>query len=291
MGINRLFPFLFLEHVFIEDLHPKSVAIDMSCFIHKAKYANCSALAIDETGKDFLESLERYFLHFIAIGNCKIYMVFDGEVPDYKKEEHESRRMDFEDKKKKAKIMMSSTSLEERDKGKLLLVQTIETRTLTELIKKYFSKHESIVFVDADYEADTCLAQLSLFGSAEYLITEDSDLIVYGCSKIIFKLDSKGEAKLYRRETCYISYDSKGFYVKISINDFDNLVEFCVMCGCDYFEGFVGIGPVTALKICLSTKRLENYLETIKLKDIDRFLKFERAVNVFRRINNELIKS
>ena len=55
MGISRLFSFLALEPIFIEDLHPKSIGIDMSCFIHKAKYANCCSLAIDETGKDFLE--------------------------------------------------------------------------------------------------------------------------------------------------------------------------------------------------------------------------------------------
>lgn len=288
MGINRLFPFLFLEDVYIEDLHPKSIAIDMSCFIHKAKYANSCSLAIDETGKDFLELLEKYFLHFISINTCKIYMVFDGKVPDYKKEEHESRRIDFEEKKQRAMLLMKSTDLNEKHKGKLLLIQTMETRSLTELIKKYFSKYDSIVFVDAEYEADTCLARLSLFGNAEYIITEDSDLIVYGCSKILFKLDIKGTAKMFKRETCYILHDSKGFYVKISINDFDNLVEFCVMCGCDYFEGFSGVGPISALKICLSSKRLEKYLELAKERNGDNFSKFERAVEIFKSINKEL---
>lgn len=288
MGINRLFPFLFLEQIYIEDLHPRSIAIDISCFIHKVKYANSCSLAIDETGKDFLELLEKYFLHFLSLFTCKIYFVFDGKVPDYKKNEHDSRRIDFEEKRKRALTLLKSNDVSEKYNGRFLFVQTIETRTLTELIKAYFSKYDNVIYVDAEYEADTCLARLSLFGSAEIIITEDSDLIVYGCNKIIFKLNHKGEGKLFNRDTCYISYESKGFYVKISIIDFDNLIEFCVMCGCDYFEGFKGVGPVSSLKICLSSRRLEKYLELVSKNYPEEFKKFQNSVNIFRNVGISL---
>jgi len=44
----------------------------------------------------------------------------------------------------------------------------------------------------APYEADAQLAYLSRKGLVEAVITEDSDLIVYGCQKIIFKLENSG---------------------------------------------------------------------------------------------------
>jgi len=40
----------------------------------------------------------------------------------------------------------------------------------------------------APYEADAQLAYLSKCNIAQLIITEDSDLIVFGCEKILFKM-------------------------------------------------------------------------------------------------------
>ena len=40
----------------------------------------------------------------------------------------------------------------------------------------------------APYEADAQLAYLSKWNIAQLIITEDSDLIVFGCEKILFKM-------------------------------------------------------------------------------------------------------
>ena len=57
-----------------------------------------------------------------------------------------------------------------------------------------------IRYVVAPYEADAQLAFLNIAGMAQGIITEDSDLIVFGCKKVFFKCDSAGMGILYDKE-------------------------------------------------------------------------------------------
>ena len=45
----------------------------------------------------------------------------------------------------------------------------------------------------APYEADAQLDYLNLSGIAQVILTEDSDLTVFGCHKVIFKLKDTGQ--------------------------------------------------------------------------------------------------
>lgn len=55
------------------------------------------------------------------------------------------------------------------------------------LIKK--CREINVDCVVAPYEADAQLAFLNKIGLADYVVTEDSDLVLFGCRKILFKLD------------------------------------------------------------------------------------------------------
>lgn len=45
-------------------------------------------------------------------------------------------------------------------------------------------RQQNISYIVAPYEADAQIALLSLRGHVECVITEDSDLIVYGCPRV-----------------------------------------------------------------------------------------------------------
>ena len=49
---------------------------------------------------------------------------------------------------------------------------------------------EGIQYVVAPYEADAQLAYLERVGIVDGILTEDSDLLVFGCQTVLFKLDS-----------------------------------------------------------------------------------------------------
>ena len=48
----------------------------------------------------------------------------------------------------------------------------------------------------APYEADAQLAYLSIKGIVDVVISEDSDLLVFGSHKVLFKMDESGYGKL-----------------------------------------------------------------------------------------------
>lgn len=61
-------------------------------------------------------------------------------------------------------------------------------------------RHEKVAYVVAPYEADAQLAFLEKEGFVDGIITEDSDLLVFGCKNVIFKLDSDGNCVNIKRE-------------------------------------------------------------------------------------------
>ena len=61
-------------------------------------------------------------------------------------------------------------------------------------------KEIEIEFVVAPYEADAQMAYMVKEGIADFAISEDSDLIAYGCPKMLMKLDFLGNAKAYSQE-------------------------------------------------------------------------------------------
>jgi exonuclease 1 len=55
-----------------------------------------------------------------------------------------------------------------------------------------------VQFIVAPYEADAQMAYLVRIGLADIVITEDSDLLAYGCNEILFKLDKAGACEHVR---------------------------------------------------------------------------------------------
>lgn len=74
----------------------------------------------------------------------------------------------------------------------------------------------------APYEADAQLAYLNKVGLADYIVTEDSDLILFGCKKILFKLDLYGICDL-------VDVDRLHLAMKCSIEKF-TMDKFRLMC-------------------------------------------------------------
>lgn len=113
-----------------------------------------------------------------------------------------------------------------------------------DLIQK--CKALGISFIVAPYEADAQMASLALKGIVDIVVTEDSDMLVYGCPRVLFKIDfdsGKGdEIQLLKDIGRCRELDFKHW----SHNMF---VYMCILSGCDYCEGVPGIGIKTAHKV------------------------------------------
>eukprot|EP00826_Nyctotherus_ovalis_P057537 TRINITY_DN7874_c0_g3_i1.p1 TRINITY_DN7874_c0_g3~~TRINITY_DN7874_c0_g3_i1.p1 ORF type:complete len:434 (+),score=129.23 TRINITY_DN7874_c0_g3_i1:48-1304(+) len=116
-------------------------------------------------------------------------------------------------------------------------------------------RRRCIEYVVAPYEADAQMAYLYRTKYVSLVITEDSDLLAYGCDKVLFKLDGEGygeEIDLANLEKA-IELDFTGFSK-------DMLLQMCILSGCDYLNPVKGI----------SFKRAHDYIA--KYKTIDEVL-------------------
>ncbi|KAJ1547891.1 hypothetical protein HK096_009770, partial [Nowakowskiella sp. JEL0078] len=121
-----------------------------------------------------------------------------------------------------------------------------------ELIKFHYAlRIAGVDYIVAPYEADAQLAYLERNNFVSAVITEDSDLLVFGCRRVLFKLEADGTG------------------IEINLSDLHKIPEFrgwthekfrqmCILSGCDYLSSPEGFGIKTALKSLASKKSIEN---------------------------------
>lgn len=98
-------------------------------------------------------------------------------------------------------------------------------------------RQKNIEYIVAPYEADAQLCYLSINGYVDAVISEDSDLIPYGCLKIIYKLDKLGNGK-----EIVLSEIVAAKEIDLSRFSLEMLRHMCIISGCDYLESFPGMG-------------------------------------------------
>lgn len=116
-------------------------------------------------------------------------MVFDGAPMPSKSDTNQGRRNNRKQALEKAQELMRAGNLKEADKefAKSLSITPLMAYELIEELKKY-----QIECIVAPYEADAQLAYLSKIGYIAAVITEDSDLLVFGCQKVLYKFEPNG---------------------------------------------------------------------------------------------------
>jgi exonuclease-1 len=130
-------------------------------------------------------------------------------------------------------------------------------------------KAESIAYVVAPYEADAQLTYLERIGLISGIITEDSDLLVFGCQNVLLKLDTVASTvvSIMRKDFGSVSAsasDSNG----ISLVGWSD-VQFramAILSGCDYLPSISGIGLKTACGLLRKWKTVEQVLRVITLE-------------------------
>ena len=95
------------------------------------------------------------------------------------------------------------------------------------LIKRLLSRN--IRYIVAPYEADAELAYLSRNHLIDFVITEDSDLLPFGCERVVFKLGMDGIGDEMCREDIFCSDSFFDFTEPM-------FLSICILAGCDYLK-------------------------------------------------------
>ena len=285
MGITGLIPFLEKAScpINIRQLQGSSVAVDSYCWLHKGVFACAEKLIRGETTDVHIQYCLKY-VDMLIRHKIKIIMVFDGRHLPAKAETERRRREARKESKQLAKEYLRMNEIEKARSHMRRAVDVTHEMAL-ELIKECHNR--SVDCIVAPYEADAQLAWLNKKGLAEYIITEDSDLTLFGAQKILFKLDLTGQALLVESNKLYMAMGCKP-----DKYTFDKFRRMCILSGCDYLDSLPGIGLKKACKFILTTeeddmakalKKIPSYLKMHQLEVTDAYIEsFLKAEATFK---------
>ncbi|XP_069340748.1 exonuclease 1 isoform X1 [Eulemur rufifrons] len=283
MGIQGLLQFIkeASEPIHVRKYKGQVVAVDTYCWLHKGAIACAEKLAKGEPTDRYVGFCMK-FLNMLLSHGIKPILVFDGCTLPSKKEVEKSRR-----ERRQANLLKGKQLLRE---GKVAEARECFTRSINvthamahKVIKA--ARSQGVDCLVAPYEADAQLAYLNKAGIVQAIITEDSDLLAFGCKKVILKMDQFGNG---------LEIDQARLGMCKQLGDVFTEEKFrymCILSGCDYLPSLRGIGLAKACKVL----RLANNPDIVKIiKKIGHYLKMnitvpEDYIQGFIRANNTFL--
>lgn len=290
MGIKDLNPFLkavspdLITETHLNKLSGKRVAIDTSIYLYKFLYKN------DRFIESFFKQINR-----LVVNNITPIYIFDGKPPAEKMDEIKSRQ----DKKMyyMEKIMELNNQLDQLETTETPIVET-ETSTETENIVtelnnilteqddsnqtknkeeiqeqlekfqkkliivtkdhiralKYFFDLLNIKYIQAECEADIICSKLCENGVVDMVLSDDMDLLASG-SRIVLRNFNMNSNKI-------TVYDVDRILTTLDIT-YDQWIDFCILCGCDYLKRVRGLGPKNAYSSIKAYGSIEKIIENL----------------------------
>jgi len=241
------------------------VAVDASCWLHTGAYSCAYELAKGIPTRQYckfaiywpryVEYCVKRISQIIQAGVTPV-LVFDGGRLPMKQNVEKARAKSRSKNKEEAEKLVLEGNHDLAFK-KFAEGITITAPMVYELIK--VCKEKKIEFFVAPYEADAQMTYLYKEGYVAAIITEDSDLLAFGCDRVLFKLDNEG----YGYE---INMKNLENATELNFANFskDMFLKMCILGGCDYLPSIKGIGLKTAYKIVKETTDIPEIVRIIK---------------------------
>ncbi|KAL3492556.1 hypothetical protein BJX62DRAFT_107673 [Aspergillus germanicus] len=255
----------------------QTLGVDAYGWLHRGTVACAVDLVLDRpTTKhiDFVLSRVRMLLYF----GVSPYLVFDGDnLPSKSGTEGDREQRRRESKALGLELYRKGRNAEAyQELQKAVDVTPVMARQLIEELKKL-----DVQYVVAPYEADAQLVYLEQHGYIDGIISEDSDLLVFGARRLLSKLDQHGDCiEINRadftacREVSFVGWTDAEFR------------RMCILSGCDYLPNISRIGLKTAYRSIRKFKNVEKALRMLQFEGqyhvpADYLLNFKQAELTF----------
>ncbi|KAK9541989.1 hypothetical protein VZT92_001994 [Zoarces viviparus] len=283
MGISGLLQFIkdAAEPINVKKYKGQTVAVDTYCWLHKGAFSCAEKLAKGEPTDQYVWYCMK-FVEMLLAFSVKPILVFDGRNLPSKKEVERARRERREGNLQKGRQLLREGKLSEA-RDCFTRCVNITPAMAHNLIKA--ARARGVDCVVAPYEADAQLAYLTKCGLAQAVITEDSDLLAFGCKKVILKMDKQGNG---------LEIDQSNMGRCRSLGNIFTEEKFrymCILSGCDYLASLHGIGLGKACKLL----RLAKDPDILKvIRKMGQYLKMtlvipEQYIEGFVRANNTFL--
>ena len=299
----------YLRQAHLQEYRGKTLGIDASAWLHRGAVPYAWQIFNDENPWENVPGAMAPWIEFplrmvrmLQSFDIQPVLVFDGCPSPAKAPTSTMRRERKEKAKERAKILLQEGRQFEASKHlqqALDITRQMARELIVELVRR------NIRFVVAPYEADAQLAYLAMkpveHGGVDAVITEDSDLVAYGCVRILFKCNVDGFVEELRREDLFgnprdliSSYEERqcseaggstsgttqqdvgsnsgsdtrkgGKRALLSFEGWteEQLILVCVLAGCDFLPSLKGMGFKTAHGIVAKGKTVTNTLRYMR---------------------------
>lgn len=205
------------------------IGVDLLLYAHKYKYS-CN---------DIIYGFINQLLNFLSNKIIPVYVI-DGIAPV----EKENIILSRQKKRENIDLMVSKLEMKLYDEN----ISDIEKINIKNQIKKYnksnikitsydlnnlieIFKQLNVPYIRAKGEADTLIAKLYKESKIDACLSEDMDLLVFGCGRMIkFKSNR------------VIEYNLNHIINNLEINKIE-FIELCILFGCDYLKSILKIKP------------------------------------------------
>ena len=200
MGIPNLNK-LFLEKsktninkIHLNTLANKKIVIDTSIYLYKFM------------GQDkFIENFYLMISTFLYYNITPIF-IFDGKPPAEKKELLKQRRINKKDAENKYKLLQENIKNDSISKDEILEIQSEMEKLKKQFIRikdsdinlvKDLISYFGVQYIEAQGEADLLCAQMVISDQAWGCLSDDMDLFVFGCSRVLRYLSLMNHTIIY----------------------------------------------------------------------------------------------
>jgi hypothetical protein len=236
MGIKHLNQYLIknsthsaIQKISLEQLKGKKIVVDISIYIYK--------FLMDG---QYMEHLY-FFLALFHYYQIEPIFIFDGKPPPEKWEVIKKRKWEKNAAKNEYNELLEQVGISEMnedisEKLSILKKRMVSIKDADIMQTKKLIELFGFQYFDAIGEADEVCAYFVLNGIAWACLTDDMDMFLYGCPKVIRNLS------LMKREV--ILYDTTKIMSDLSI-PFMDFIKVILLTGSDYYsENTLGIKTV-----------------------------------------------
>jgi flap endonuclease-1 len=229
MGIRNLNKFLrtncsaSIYFKSLSELSGQKIAVDISIYMYKYK--------ADNNLVENIYLMLSIFMHY----NIIPVFIFDGKPPKEKHKLLTKRKNDKQIAKNEynrlKKTLQTENELEEFDKHELILNMDLLKRQFITINKDDINTVKSLIrahgasYIDAHGEADELCAMLVKRNKVFACLSEDMDLFVYGCPRVIRYLSLLNHTA--------VLYNLPEILSQLGLSQ-NELMEICILSGTDY---------------------------------------------------------
>lgn len=286
-----------VKKVHLTDYRGHIIAIDLSIYLYKYMYNG-----------NYLDGFVKQILRLLRNNIIPLY-IFDGKPPEEKKEilnDRKIKRDNMTSKQHEIESILKSiedieikkpqsltTDIEEEPIGKYdKVVLENELKKLKKKIIKITSNDINkckelfnlfgVPYIVSNSEAETLCSELCKKGIVYGCLSEDTDILANGGN--IFLRD-------FTSSTNYVTeYNLNSILTELKFT-YNQFIDMCILCGCDYTSKIYGIGAINAYKYILKYNNIETIIDninsgTLKKHTIPHDFNYIKARELFNESNN-----